>query len=134
MATAHMDQSTIPMEMFRQVQAARQPCAQFKVGKCRRCTKCTRSHDTATSTELSFHLPYTSRFKMEDGRDCITLRPPIIEAGKAYFVEHRKPCVPGASRQWNSKSDKRMITYSLVDMVAPDFAACEAAETSAYAW
>ena len=134
MAHAHMDQSTIPTEMFRQVQAARQPCAQYKVGKCRKGIKCTRSHDTATSNELNFHLPYTSRFKMEDGRDCITLRPPIIEAGKAYFIEHRKPCVLGASRQWNSKSNMRMITYSLVDMVPPDLAACAEAESAGYAW
>ena len=123
----------IPVEGFRRVNAARQPCAQFKVGRCRKYKKCPRSHDIAGCSDTNFKLPYTSRYITEDGRDVITLRPPLTVAVKLYFSQLKRPCVLGASRQWNSKSGKRMITCVLEGMVGPNLSVCEAASTSGFA-
>jgi hypothetical protein len=127
------DEHPIPVELFRRVNAARQPCAQFKAGVCRKYRKCPRSHDIDGCSDMNFKLPYTSRYIAEDGRDVITLRPPLTLAGQLYFSQLKRPCVLGASRQWNSKSGKRMITYVLENMVVPDYSACEAASASGFA-
>ncbi len=74
------DEHPIPRELFQRVNAARQPCAQFKVGRCRKYKKRPRSHDIDGCSHTNFTLPYTSRYITDDGRDVITLRPPLTLA------------------------------------------------------
>jgi hypothetical protein len=123
----------IPAHLLRQVNAARLPCEKFFVNKCRKGRRCPRSHCIDGSSDMNVHLPFTSRYMAEGVLDSITLRPPLTPAAVQYFSQIQKPCVLGPSSQWNSRLGKRMITYTLDGMDAPDNEVCEAASTSGFA-
>ncbi len=94
------DEHPIPRELFRRVSAARLSCAKFKVVKCRKFEKCTRSHDIDGCSDMNFNLPYTTRYMTEDGRDVITHRPPLTYIRRTVVLTGTQKAV----RDWCESS------------------------------
>ena len=117
-----VDPPPLPDSLLREVTLARPVCRFFGGRGCRKGAKCPRLHAGSNDKRL----PYVSRFKAADGRDRLTIRPPIHEALQAYFEELQSPLTLASGMQ-SVMGSTDVITYQLVNMCPQDEAVCSEA-------